>query len=671
MFGVEITDHYVVYDHDKQCRDVGSLYPAIDIKLYGKKSKKVRMHDCWYSEFLFQSTAASVHYTQRDNYLHLRLTDYGVKDVRGVFCRILQEGVPINNKEYYQTILYDANDGFSLYVPIHEEIFAESISLCITGVKYCYNDQIVESTSYPQRITAKRKKINQCIRSARDQHIEISVEKAADSATKSMHKLPFAEEYIETGWICYPELVELFTWVSSQCDLLEKEIVALPQSIMGMDCSPPNETDEVIFVPIECTFNQKFYARLFLVQNHTVKGRIVSSLDMLQYQIPIRAENEPLLLCLYGTHWLDPIVVSSGSTIGDNMCKNIYYDIETNSPILRTIADIKERVSHQYNERTVRLSNVMRRFYQLIETLQDWIKERYIEVSSLSQEARPSLWTSEYRLYQYIKLLCSDAVYQYRSSWLDMQSLDIFIPQYSCAIEYQGQQHYDAIDYFGGEAKLLMQREMDADKRLKCQNNGVKLIEWSYKEKLTFSNVLSFLNENVFSEPIDSIFVERCLLLGLPFPVADLFLPVTYAQIKEAAKAKPFVQQTEIRKYALDGNYICTYNSIIDAAKDVAISSQQISKVLNGRASTAGGFMWERVDTGTPVYSIAPVVQYSAENTSKSIYQVDSTGEIVAEFDSINSAERRTGINRKSIRDVLNGRQKTAGGYYWLRKHCE
>lgn len=158
MFGVEITDHYVVYDHDKQCRDVGSLYPAIDIKLYGNKSQKIRMHDCWYSEFLFQSTAASVHYTQRDNYLHFRLTDYGVKDVRGVFCRILHEGVPINNKEYYQTILYDANDGFSLYVPIHEEIFAESISLCITGVKYCYNDQIVESTSYPQRITAKRKK---------------------------------------------------------------------------------------------------------------------------------------------------------------------------------------------------------------------------------------------------------------------------------------------------------------------------------------------------------------------------------------------------------------------------------------------------------------------------------------------------------------------------------
>lgn len=671
MFGVDITDHYVVYDHDKQCRDAGSLYPAIDVELYGKKARKVRMSGCWYPEFLFQSTAVSVHYTQRGNYLHFRLTDYGVKDVRGVFCQVLHKGAPINSKEYYQTILYDTNDSFSLYTPINEEIMAESISLCITGVKYWNNDQIIECASYPQKINAKRKKINQEIRTARDQHTALPIEKTTDNVTKSTRKLPFAEEYIETAWIWYPELSELFTWVNSRCDLLEKEISALPQSIMDIDCSTPNENDKVIFIPIECTFNQRFYARLFLAQNHTIEGRIVSPLDMLQYQIPIRAENEPLLLCLYGTHWLDPLMLSPGDAIGDDKCKNTYSDVETNSPILRIIGEIKDRVSHRYSERTVQSSNVMRRFYRSIEALRTWIKERYTEVSSLSQEARPSLWTSEYRLYQYIKLLCSDAIYQYRSNWLDTQSLDIFIPQYSCAIEYQGRQHYDPIDYFGGEAELLMQREMDADKRQKCQNNGVKLIEWSYKEKLTFSNVLSFLNENVFPEPIDTTFVEQCLSLGLPFPVADLFLPVTYAQIKEAEKAKPFVQQTEIRKYALDGNYICAYSSIIDAAKDVAISSQQISKALNGRASTAGGFMWERVDTGTPVYSIAPAVQHSAENTSKSIYQVDSTGEIVAEFDSINSAERLTGINRKSIRDVLNGRQKTAGGYYWLRKHCE
>lgn len=425
MFGVDITDHYVVYDHDKQCRDAGSLYHAIDVELYGKKARKVRMSGCWYPEFLFQSTAVSVHYTQRGNYLHFRLTDYGVKNVRGVFCQVLHKGAPINNKEYYQTILYDANDSFSLYTHINEEIMTESISLCITGVKYWNNDQIIESTSYPQKITAKQKKINQSIRSARDQHTALPIEKTTDNVAKSTRKLPFVEEYIETAWIWYPELSELFTWVSSQCDLLEKEISALPQSIMGIDCSAPNENDKVIFIPIECTFNQKFYARLFLAQNHTVEGRIVSPLDMLQYQIPIRAENEPLLLCLYGTHWLDPLILSPGDAIGDDKCKNTYSDIETNSPILRIIGEIKDRVSHRYSERTVQSSNVMRRFYRSIEALRIWIKERYTEVSSLSQEVRPSLWTSEYRLYQYIKLLCSDAIYQYRSNWLDTQSLDM------------------------------------------------------------------------------------------------------------------------------------------------------------------------------------------------------------------------------------------------------
>ena len=40
MFGVDITDHYVVYDHDKQCKDVGSLYPAIDIELYSREKKR-------------------------------------------------------------------------------------------------------------------------------------------------------------------------------------------------------------------------------------------------------------------------------------------------------------------------------------------------------------------------------------------------------------------------------------------------------------------------------------------------------------------------------------------------------------------------------------------------------------------------------------------------------
>ncbi|MBO5979846.1 MAG: hypothetical protein J6Q12_05400, partial [Bacteroidales bacterium] len=55
-------------------------------------------------------------------------------------------------------------------------------------------------------------------------------------------------------------------------------------------------------------------------------------------------------------------------------------------------------------------------------------------------------------------------------------------------------------------------------------------------------------------------------------------------------------------------------------------------------------------------------------NIVKGVYQISLEGEIVNEFSSISSAERNTRINKKSIRAVLNGQQKTAGGYYWLFK---
>ena len=59
----------------------------------------------------------------------------------------------------------------------------------------------------------------------------------------------------------------------------------------------------------------------------------------------------------------------------------------------------------------------------------------------------------------------------------------------------------------------------------------------------------------------------------------------------------------------------------------------------------------------------------SAEIASK-IFDTDSVsstfdGEIIAEFSSIGSAEKATGVNRKSIRSVLNGVQKEAGGFLW------
>ncbi len=49
----------------------------------------------------------------------------------------------------------------------------------------------------------------------------------------------------------------------------------------------------------------------------------------------------------------------------------------------------------------------------------------------------------------------------------------------------------------------------------------------------------------------------------------------------------------------------------------------------------------------------------------KSVVQLNKDGEFVAEFKSISEAGRQTGIDFRLISSVLNGKQKTTGGYRW------
>ena len=53
------------------------------------------------------------------------------------------------------------------------------------------------------------------------------------------------------------------------------------------------------------------------------------------------------------------------------------------------------------------------------------------------------------------------------------------------AIEYQGQQHYVAVDLFGGEEGLKRTKQRDKEKLQLSKINGVDIIYFSYKENLT------------------------------------------------------------------------------------------------------------------------------------------------------------------------------------------
>lgn len=64
------------------------------------------------------------------------------------------------------------------------------------------------------------------------------------------------------------------------------------------------------------------------------------------------------------------------------------------------------------------------------------------------------------------------------------------------AIEYQGEQHYRAVDYFGGKKGLQRQKYNDRKKALYCLDHGIPLVTipyWDY-DRLTIDYILEKAN---------------------------------------------------------------------------------------------------------------------------------------------------------------------------------
>jgi hypothetical protein len=109
------------------------------------------------------------------------------------------------------------------------------------------------------------------------------------------------------------------------------------------------------------------------------------------------------------------------------------------------------------------------------------------------------VWIGELTLLQRVReLLPTEEVLHrvHRSvlPWLARQELDIFVPSRMLGLEYQGEQHYKAIDYFGGEETLRQIMARDQRKRELCKDNCVRLIEIRYDDRLTDEQLLGILN---------------------------------------------------------------------------------------------------------------------------------------------------------------------------------
>ena len=102
-------------------------------------------------------------------------------------------------------------------------------------------------------------------------------------------------------------------------------------------------------------------------------------------------------------------------------------------------------------------------------------------------------WVSEMQLYNLVKEVFLDAQHHVVPAWLKPQELDVYVPSKKLAFEYQGMQHYEPVEFFGGAEALERRRRLDARKKRKCLLNGIVLIEWRFDEPIDRATFLQKL----------------------------------------------------------------------------------------------------------------------------------------------------------------------------------
>lgn len=109
-------------------------------------------------------------------------------------------------------------------------------------------------------------------------------------------------------------------------------------------------------------------------------------------------------------------------------------------------------------------------------------------------------WINEVKLYYSIKEKFKDfnVIHQYRANWLGQQSLDIFIIELNLGIEYQGLQHYQPVDFFGGKEGFRKTVQRDKKKKSLCEKNNVELIcvNEDYNVDEVFDKINSLIKNN-------------------------------------------------------------------------------------------------------------------------------------------------------------------------------
>lgn len=135
------------------------------------------------------------------------------------------------------------------------------------------------------------------------------------------------------------------------------------------------------------------------------------------------------------------------------------------------------------------------------------IKGEFKDINRYSYSRPRQKWVTEELVYKLVKKIYKNrtVIHQYRPYWLrtpngGQMSYDIYIPVIKTAIEYQGQQHFEPVDFFGGNDNFRKTVERDRIKKEISKEQGINLIYINYWENVTEELIKQKINHNIVNE---------------------------------------------------------------------------------------------------------------------------------------------------------------------------
>lgn len=124
-------------------------------------------------------------------------------------------------------------------------------------------------------------------------------------------------------------------------------------------------------------------------------------------------------------------------------------------------------------------------------------------------------------------------------------------------------------------------------------------------------------------------------------------------------------ESKKVIQYTKDMEFVAEYPSVKEASRQTGIGAGNIGSCCNGKAYSAGNYIWRYPDN---LFDVPIIAQNFAKNHS--IVQMTLDGEIIAEYVSTAEAARQTGSYAGSIRRCLIGKVKTFKGCIWKYKEA-